>query len=256
VSKLAREEVTVALSGDGGDELFFGYDRFWSVVKNVPYRRLPKVLRPLYYRLDQLTSRRRTRRTNECLMHDSLVASHQSMHSRLHDPMLAELYPDLRDVPLPEAFDVYDYTESDDVVEMLRSMRRAEFYGMMQKTLHKVDRASMANSLEVRVPFLKKTFIEAAVRVDPMISARGGMKKQLLKDLVATLLPGAPVNAAKRGFTVPLGRWIREDLRTVFEEFLETPAERILLQRHLGGADYKWPLFTLYSLNRWRATRG
>ena len=99
-------------------------------------------------------------------------------------------------------------------------MRKAEFNGMMQKTLRKVDLASMQNSLEVRVPFLQKKFIDAVMQIDPMLSYGGGKKKQVLKNLIVEEFPEMPDDNIKRGFSIPLTQWIKEHLRSVFEEKL------------------------------------
>jgi asparagine synthetase B (glutamine-hydrolysing) len=131
---------------------------------------------------------------------------------------------------------------------------------MMQKTLAKVDRASMAHSLEVRVPFLSKPVIELAIQLSPYLSYGPNRKKQLLKDLLQQRLPGAPIDNCKRGFSIPLADWMRKDLFPFFEEELRhldevggRPEVALdLLHQHRLGAAYHWPLFTLTSLVRWR----
>jgi asparagine synthase (glutamine-hydrolysing) len=146
-------------------------------------------------------------------------------------------------------------------------MRRAEFYGMMQKTLRKVDLASMENSLEVRVPFLKKSFIEAALQVDPFLSYGPGRKKQMLKDLLRRELPQSPIDNRKRGFSVPLGHWMRQSLKVPFADVVldsrrherfglsSAAIEHIWHEHQSGARDHKWILFTLFSLFQWEANR-
>jgi asparagine synthase (glutamine-hydrolysing) len=146
-------------------------------------------------------------------------------------------------------------------------MRSAEFYGMMQKTLRKVDLASMENSLEVRVPFLKKSFIEAALQIDPFLSYGPNRKKQVLKDLLRRELPKSPIDNRKRGFSVPLGQWMRQALKKPFEEvlldanhhqqygFRTSAIEHIWQEHQTGGRDNKWILFTLFSLFQWETNR-
>ena len=75
--------------------------------------------------------------------------------------MVNKIFPYLKDVEYPFVNNNYDYPNTKNEMELIQYMRHAEFYGMMQKTLRKVDQASMANSLELRVPILKKSFIEA-----------------------------------------------------------------------------------------------
>ena len=74
------------------------------------------------------------------------------------------------DQEIPSSWDTYIYNHSNSKRELLSAIRKAEFYGMMQKTLRKVDMASMHSSLEVRVPFLSKTVIEMALKIDPFLT--------------------------------------------------------------------------------------
>jgi asparagine synthase (glutamine-hydrolysing) len=261
VSRNARDKITVALSGDGGDELFFGYERYWSVLKNMKYRSIPKNLKYAAYGLDKVLFR--NRHINECFLAETFSEAHRGLHSRMSASMIHGLFPSLKNVEIPAGFDSYCYPDSGNETEMLAYMRKAEFYGMMQKTLTKVDRTSMGVSLEVRVPFLRKSFIEASLAIDPHLSYGPGLKKELLKTLLRRKIPKAPIGNVKRGFTVPLGKWIRQDLRTDFEklpQLLEpfSPDRQALLdliQDHMSGEkDLKWPLFTLYSLGIWRNT--
>ncbi|MCX6188994.1 MAG: asparagine synthase (glutamine-hydrolyzing) [Bacteroidetes bacterium] len=257
VSKRARKQVTVALSGDGGDELFLGYERFWSIGKNIKYQHWPLVARKALYGFDKYATG--NKRLNSVLLMPSQASAHQNLHSRFHKTWLERIAPDLTAVKLPEEFDTYKYANTGSERELIGRMRKAEFYGMMQKTLRKVDLASMQNSLEVRVPFLQKKFIVASLQIDPMLSYGGGKKKQVLKNLLVKEFPEMPDDNIKRGFSIPLAQWIKEDLRSVFEEKLlsgkytqfgfDTGAMEAMLRSHSNGEkDFKWPLFTLYTL--------
>ena len=257
VSKLARKHVTVALSGDGGDELFFGYERFWSVANNLSFQHWPQALRKRLYQADKAVFG--NRHVNSLLALKNQAAAHESLHSRITDAWLHRIAPDLQSVSLPDEWDVYRYDDTRDLRTLMAHMRKAEFYGMMQKTLRKVDLASMQNSLEVRVPFLQKKTIEAALQIDPLISVKKGSRKKLLQNMLADRIPAVHDEKDKKGFTVPLRKWITEDLKSDFKDSLSQLAKRHaflnmvgldrLLQTHLSGAeDLKWPLFTLYAL--------
>jgi asparagine synthase (glutamine-hydrolysing) len=263
VSKLAREDVTVALSGDGGDELFYGYERFWSIARNRRYSFIPKAARYAVYGADKLLFK--NRHVNSNWLQGPGVA-HQQLHSRFSEKAIFDIFPELGVVSAPTV-DVYQYGNGEKEIDLLIAMQKAEFYDMMQKTLRKVDLASMAVSLEVRVPFLKKSFIEASLKVDPFLSYGFGKKKSILKKLLRANLPEAPVNETKKGFTIPLAKWIREELRSSFEERLldsgfihafgipDIKLEKMLRQHNSGQANHKWPLFTLYSLAAWHSSR-
>lgn len=262
VSKLAREKVTVALSGDGGDELFFGYERFWSALKNKSFHNWPRPLKYLLYGADKVLFKNRY--VNSNLLFNTFGEGHFTMHSRLPEDLVNQIFPDLREVSIPEDYNVYRYEDGNSIEAILGKMRKAEFYGMMQKTLHKVDRASMANSLEIRVPFLKKSFIEASLKISPLLSYGPEKKKELLKKLLRRHFPQAPIDNRKRGFSVPLDKWIREDLQKPFQNMLlnnkmhqdfniDHARLSSLFDQHLKAErDNKWPLFTIYSLFKWK----
>jgi asparagine synthase (glutamine-hydrolysing) len=140
-------------------------------------------------------------------------------------------------------------------------MRHAEFYGMMQKTLRKVDLASMQNSVEVRVPFLQKNFIQASLQIDPLLNVSKKGKKEILKGLLYDKVPSITQLNDKKGFSVPLGQWMGKSLQSVFLELPEMitkshecfdprAVERLYSQHKKGLVDAKWPLFTLYALSR------
>ncbi|WP_223033963.1 asparagine synthase (glutamine-hydrolyzing) [Hanstruepera marina] len=257
VSKLAKKEVTVALSGDGGDELFFGYERFWSIGKNIKYQHLPSLFKKAIYGVDKYTSG--NQRVNAALLAKSQAAAHQGLHSRFRKEWLYKIAPDLQKEDIPEGYNVYNYSNSKDARALMSNIRHAEFYGMMQKTLRKVDLASMQNSLEVRVPFLDKEMIEASLKMDPLISFGGANRKKVLKGILHNRIPSIPNETVKKGFSIPLSSWIRKDLKTVFSERLlegdavkfgfEKKAIESMLQDHIQEkGDFKWPLFTLYAL--------
>ncbi|MEO8234799.1 MAG: asparagine synthase (glutamine-hydrolyzing) [Flavobacterium sp.] len=257
VSKLAKKKVTVALSGDGGDELFFGYERFWSIGKNTKYQHLPEIIRKGIYGLDKYYSGNKN--VNSVLLSQKQAIAHESLHSRFRKPNLHSIAPNLKNIDLPELWNVYDYENCKDERDLIMNMQKAEFYGMMQKTLRKVDLASMENSLEVRVPFLQKKMIETSWQIDPFLSYGKGNRKELLKNILQNQIPQVPREEVKKGFTIPLRKWIQEDLKHEFEEKLlegntqlfgfEKKAIEKMLQEHFQNKnDHKWALFTMYAL--------
>lgn len=261
VSKLAKKKVTVALSGDGGDELFYGYERFWSIGKNIAFQQYPQILRKSIYGFDKYTSG--NKRVNSVLLSSSQRRAHQGLHSRFRKDWLYQIAPELKETSLPSEYDVYSYKNSKDIRQLLYNMRYAEFYGMMQRTLRKVDLASMQNSLEVRVPFLDKQVIETSLKIDPLLSYGGGRQKQLLKDILSQRIPTVTEEREKKGFSVPLSGWLRQDLKkTVNERLLDSDMtsfglerkaiEKMLNHHYTGAGDLKWPIFTLYALARFR----
>ena len=167
VSKIAKENgSTVVLSGDGADELFYGYKRYESILKNLKYNLIPKSLRYTAYGIDKVLFN--NKHINSHFIKNSQAEAHQGVHSRFDNKDLCALFN--TDKVATNELIAYNYKDSDNELEVLLNMQYGEFYDMMQKTLVKVDRMSMAHSIEVRVPFLKKTFIESALQVHPSLS--------------------------------------------------------------------------------------
>lgn len=260
LTKNASKSFTVMLSGDGGDELFFGYERFHSVYKNFKFTWLPHRLRYLAYGLDKLIFKNKY--INSCILADNLAQAHKELHSRTNSSILEKVFPSMVGTD-EKTLPFYKYSEKLNKNQFLHEMRKAEFYGMMQKTLTKVDRMSMANSIEVRVPFLQKKVIEAALKIHPKLSLKKTQKKQILKDLLRKLVSNPPIDNKKRGFSVPLSKWLREDLKeeiskgifntTFIKKFnIDTNTLQVVWEEHQQGTkDHKWFLFTIYSLQQW-----
>ncbi|MGB0975220.1 MAG: asparagine synthase (glutamine-hydrolyzing) [Flavobacteriaceae bacterium] len=261
VSQIAKNNgSTVVLSGDGADELFYGYKRYESIIKNRPFNRIPKSMRYAAYGLDKVLFK--NKHINSHFLKPTHAEAHRSMHSRINDADLKKIFnADLvNKLELP----AYTYNNASSETDILLNMQYGEYYDMMQKTLTKVDRMSMAHSIEVRVPFLKKSFIEAAVQIHPKLSYHNGGTKLLLKDVLRTVVPKAPIDAVKKGFGVPIEKWMREQLRepigdaifaTNFLQSFDLSAQTLdkFWQEHQSGVkDRKWILFTLYSLAKWQ----
>ena len=261
VCNLARRQVTVALSGDGGDELFYGYERFFSIGKNLKFQPLPYGLRYLIYGLDRTFFN--AQNVNSALLASSQGLAHQNLHSRISEPQFRSVAPDLiydKHFLAPE----YGYENECNQERLIQRMRVSEFYDMMQKTLRKVDSASMGNSLEVRVPFLHKEFIEASLNVSGLLSYGKTNRKGVLKGVLLKEYPGIDYQKPKMGFSVPLRKWIQQELKHSFQEVLldrsmnsrfgfSSKSIEQLMNEHISGKeDHKWVLFTIYSLFKWQ----
>ena len=266
-SKISKKYFTVALSGDGGDELFFGYERFWSIAKNIKLQKYPFIVKYFIYGLDKILTNNKN--FNSACLSKSISNSHFYLHSRFDIKLMNLIFPELKKVKKPISNRIYDYPETRHENELIQFIRNAEFYGMMQKTLKKIDMASMAHSLEVRVPFLQKRIIEDSLNIDPYLNygpnkGRVSNKKVLLKKLLKQKIPNSHINNIKKGFSIPLTKWIQNDLYKPISEVLldkrscedfavDLKQVEIMLNDHrLGKNDFKWPIFTLFSLFIWR----
>ena len=263
VAKKAKDfGLQACFSGDGGDELFFGYPRYWSVAKNVKYQNCPLGVKKALYGFDRVFFK--NRHINSVVFCDSQAEAHLGLHSRLGDEEFHKLCPFV-DTKFPEWFDTFNYMNQNDELDLLIKMREAEFKFMGDKGLRKLKLASTRTGLKILTPMLHHKFIEAALRVSPYLSYGGGKKKQILKDLLAYRVPGAPIDNQKRGFLIPLGQWMKEDLREPFTRVLldddmisffgmDKQVLSGILQSHLNGEkDHKTTLFTIYTLFRWKA---
>ena len=265
LSNVANSKVTVILSGDGADELFFGYERFQSLAKNHWLWNYPYCLRYLVRGFDRLVFN--DKYINECVLSSTPGESHFGLHSNQPKELSRQLIPSLSSVKLPEIFDLYKYPNPKTKNELLHIIRKVEFYGMLQKTLTKVDRASMANSIEVRVPFLKKTLVEKIVKTGVRVHSPMLKRKKILYNLLMKSFKNIKPEIRKKGFSIPLTKWIKTDYKNVFYEKLldknfcqtfdiETKKMEEILNNHINGKyDYKWSLFSLYGLSVWNNAR-
>ena len=161
--------------------------------------------------------------------------------------------------------DLFDYIKESNLKnEVERALYLMMKLYLQDDVLVKVDRASMANSLEVRAPFLDYTFVEFAVQLPTLLKLRRLTTKYLLKRAVTSLLPRGITHRPKKGFGIPVGKWILSDLRAMFQDYLGearirregvfNPAfVRRLLDDHLARRrDNRKLLWTLLTFQLWR----
>ena len=266
-SKISKVDISVALTGDGGDELFFGYERFWSIAKNIKIQNYPYRLKYIHYLYDKIFHDNNN--INGVSLFKNQGDAHFDIHSRFKVEMINKIFPYLKDVGYPIEYNNYDYPNTKNEMELIQSMRHAEFYGMMQKTLRKVDQASMANSLELRVPILKKSFIEASLKIDPFLNygpnlEKAAGKKTLFKKIFNNKIPLVRFDDLKKGFSIPLSLWLRHELFNSFQNAIinkssldyfgmEKKELTKLMDNHKNKCfDHKWPIFTIFALSMWR----
>jgi asparagine synthase (glutamine-hydrolysing) len=258
ISRFAKSRVTVALSGDGGDELFFGYERPLSLLKGGNDFGKLWLLRIALYMAGKYGVG--IKRHNVIL---SRTPGHYyfEANSRFKNDDLRRIAPGLKS--LPTSFNLYASNGTRSPLQLANYSRQVEFYGQLQRGLKKVDMASMHHSLEVRVPFLDREVIEQSLRVDPFDCMRGGKRKSILRDILSRYVPAEAIPSPKRGFAVPLGDWLRGPLREIVEDTLlggnlypsgvfNRRAVENYWNEHLSGMrDLKWGLWSLLTLQWW-----
>lgn len=237
VSQLSSRSATVVLSGDGGDELFGGYEAY--IAQSIARRcdRLPAIFWPMVQRalvfgandLRKSSLRHRLLRLLQG-MQGPRELGHTRWRLRLSDHDRVGLFnPDFGAmVTRPVGAHV---NEKSRVFAELPYLSRQlcidmETY-LPDNCLAKLDRMSMACSVEARVPFLDNELVHLALRMPDNLKLRGLQGKYLLKKVAARHVPKDCVYRAKRGFTVPMGEWLRAELRTVAEDFLSSSRLRV-----------------------------
>lgn len=280
VSRLARQSVTVALSGDGGDELFGGYNRHlyghshWNRVAAIP-----PAIRSLFPPVLTSLSPQMWDRTLGRLMRHRVSAFGDKVHkvagvigSRTADDLystLTSINPDPR--PLM-ARDLQLNARSDGDFEALSGLPIAERMMALDAirylpgdVLTKVDRAAMYTSLETRVPMLDPDVVELAWSLPIGMKIRGGTSKWLLRQVLYKHVPASLIDRPKMGFALPLGSWLRGELREwaaalLAPEALEdsglfdAASVRRLWERHLGGdRNHEHQLWPVLMTQAWLA---
>lgn len=274
VSQEARRHVTVALGGDGGDENFAGYPRYFADGRENRLRKfLPASLRrsifgPLgriYPPLGWAPRFLRGKVTFQNLAGSPLEGYFNSISLFRHDEKSSLLTPDaltsLRDY---DSIDVlrqhYDRAGTDDQLSRIQYVDIKTY--LADDILAKVDRASMAVSLEVRAPLLDHKLMEMVARIPSSLKLAGGEGKYILKKAMAPVLTPEILDRPKQGFAVPLERWLRHDLRDLAHASLFSTNDGILNPSFLteiweehqkGQRDRSAHLWAVLMFRKWQA---
>jgi asparagine synthase (glutamine-hydrolysing) len=214
VSRLARSEVTVALSGDGGDELFAGYTRYLDAER---LARVPRIVahaaRLVYGTLGQ---DRRVSLARDLTQGDWAIVRRLLSANPRGDRLVPSA-----DVPLLDRTFLADWERTEGLGGLTaRSMALDTSRYLPDDILHKVDRAAMSVALETRVPLLDHRLVELAWRLPMRAKARDGQGKWVLREVLARDVPRALFERPKAGFGIPVGRWLAGPLRAWAEDLL------------------------------------
>jgi asparagine synthase (glutamine-hydrolysing) len=276
VCREARKEVTVLLSGIGGDELFAGYRKHRAQYWNEIYRRLPATMRrraiePI---INSLPTAGGTR------FQGPIRLAKKMARSADHDPIEAAL---LNVTYMSDALRTELCKESSGVDTWqthrrhLEDVAHADFLNRLlyldfktflpSLNLAYIDKMSMASSVEVRVPFLNRRLAEFAFReIPPSLKLKGGFRstpKYILKKAMADRLPAAVLGAPKAGFGAPIHRWLSYELREMVDDLLSSErlrsrgffdpgvVARLIREHRAGSADWSYQLWQLLTFEFW-----
>jgi asparagine synthase (glutamine-hydrolysing) len=282
VSRFAREQVTVALTGDGGDELFAGYNRHfaaprrWRQLQRVPQSLramtgapLSRVPSRLWSNVARLVPGRHQPHIGGKLQKALRVAASAGSFDEVYGSFLDEWSHERSPVIGGDGADAgFDLELGPDAPDAVRTMYCDAVTYLPDDILAKVDRASMAVALETRVPFLDHRVAELAARIPLGLKVRDGGGKHILRKLLYRLVPRELVERPKAGFAVPVGEWIKGPLRPWAEDLLDPNLIRSqgwfdadLVQarwrQHLcGQRDSTTALWAILMFQSWLAAQG
>jgi asparagine synthase (glutamine-hydrolysing) len=276
LSRVARTELTVAMSGDGGDEFFSGYERYrqWSALE----ARLGVLPRPMRAGAAGLiralpggalagagAAMGRPRLATQALRLAEIMDADDALdrYRRLlsHWPDPGQLVPGATEHHPPIWAGVGLAGFAPNLMPQILDIA----HYLPNMVLTKMDRASMAASLEVRVPLLNHRLLDLALRLPERARRRGESGKWVLREALYRRVPRALVDRPKQGFGVPMGAWLRGPLRDWAEPLLCDAAladsgiaaapVRARWTAHIGGrVDWSYPLFTVLAYQHWRRT--
>ncbi|WP_281542981.1 asparagine synthase (glutamine-hydrolyzing) [Maribacter aestuarii] len=206
LAKYTRKHVTVALSGDGGDESFLGYHRYnWVRVAKVFYQ-LPEFLRPVFVKILFMFPHYRSKVIAEVLKNANINDAYLSMITGAVDEIR-----NLNNKDISDFYAQYLYHNNKNIYERISDFDIKTYLNGDINT--KVDRATMAYSLEARSPFMDYRVVEFARSIPTSFKFTKGNQKRILKDILYDNVPKKIFDRPKAGFAIPLKEWFREDLK-------------------------------------------
>ncbi len=267
VSEIARRHVTVVLSGDGGDELFGGYDRYLPHPRVARFDRLPlpglrslagAVWPHLPHGATGKNFLRHVAKSDRGRYIDSVAMFQADERESLYSADVRRALAADAEAVLEQHFDRFS------ALPLHSQMMRLDFETYLpEDVLTKVDRMSMAHSIESRVPLLDNEVIDFAATLPARFKIARERRKHILKEAVRPLLPSSILDRRKQGFGIPLGVWFRGGLTDLFSDVLDSPRARQrgyfepsftsrLVREHLSGQrDHTLRLWQLLVFELW-----
>ena len=273
LSRFVRDHVTVALGGDGGDEIFAGYPMYYGHKMARVYDSIPRFVRsgliePIVKSLpvstNNLSFDYKAKRFVAAANYDTITRHHSWFGSFSPDEKVSLLTSYAND---PQ-HDVYERAkrllkncDAENQIERMQFLDM-NFY-LAEDILTKVDRASMAVSLEVRAPFLDHRVAEFAASLPPDYKLRGSTTKYILKKTVENLLPKSIAKRPKKGFGIPIAEWLKTSLNPLMHDMLSPErlirqnlfdhqfVQKLMLEHEKGVASHHKQLWTLLVFQLW-----
>jgi asparagine synthase (glutamine-hydrolysing) len=239
VSQLAKKDVTIALSGDGGDELFYGYERYIYISKIYNLiKKVPRSMAPFISTCCKIAPTSKLKRLLYYInLYLSTGAPHQLYNWSISNFNKKELYNLLGDNYSDQ--DIFNhmakkFNSKINTVEELFPLLDIKSY-LTDDILTKVDRASMANSLEARVPLLDHRIVEFAISTPFALKYHQNTPKHLLRQLLSKHVPNKLIDRPKTGFSIPLNKWLNGNLKYLINQYLE---KGLIQQQNIFNYDF------------------
>ncbi|MEW6608597.1 MAG: asparagine synthase (glutamine-hydrolyzing) [bacterium] len=258
LSKFTRKYVTVTLGGDGGDELFAGYPTYQAHRLAGFYEKIPSIIRQsmiekvishLPVSTSNISFDFQTKKFISGIPYPSEIRNYIWLGSFSPEEKKDLLSNEVCDILKNDTFeDIKIYLAKTDAQSLLERLLYLDmkFY-LQEDILAKVDRASMANSLEVRAPFLDYTFVEFVANLPPHLKLQNLTTKYILKQAVNNLLPKGIANRKKKGFGIPIAKWFKQELKGFI---LDVFAESKIKQEGFFNYNYIKQLLTDHFENK------
>ena len=256
ITKKAKKYATVMLSGDGGDELFWGYPRFVKSINQAYWFKMPLFLRKIIVPFARKFDKKLSSGLEIFPTFSDWILSKQIYFNHVEKLISIPFSKEIKN-----SFEIKGNLSKENV---LLYLKRNEFDAHMQRILKKVDLMSMANSLEVRVPFLDKNIIAFSNSIVPKLEIDHHINKIILKKDLSNHIDENLINTTKKGFTVPISDWLLSDLKDDFinvvintpfygVEFINESYLNQLVKDFYNRKKHvnAWGLWHLYAWQKW-----
>ncbi|MDN5096014.1 asparagine synthase (glutamine-hydrolyzing) [Aliarcobacter butzleri] len=259
LSQKTKEQVSVALSGDGGDELFLGYDRYFLTNNYFnKFQKIPRILREI----GSFVAKNSNQDKLQKLSYPLKMLTQENLYSLLYTSIKPWELQNLFDKEFirssfgKENLNLFDILEYEfDSLDLIENLSRMDFKRyLVDDIMTKVDRATMAYTLEARVPILDHRLVEFAYSLPTNLKLQNGVKS-ILKDILYTKVPKELIDREKRGFSVPLKHWFRKELKDIAYDKINSLDDRFnkkylikIFEEHQKGKNFEYVLWNILRL--------
>lgn len=273
--EFVKKHVTVAISGTGGDEIFYGYPKHVGIRYYQHYKKIPSFFREHVIEKilgsipESTTGGRLAKRINRFIsgankpIDDAYMTWVNLLHKDIRESLFSSEVLASVDNPLGDSF-LQEHLHKSKMKDIFDRVTSLDIEGYLPEyQLTYMDRMSMAHSLEVRAPLCDYKLVEETIKLPVSYRLKGTTTKKILKDIASQWLPDSIVNRKKVGFDSPIGQWFKQELKPFIFNFLseenicktgllDPPTVTLLINDHMTGKkDYSLQIWSILSLECW-----